>query len=66
MDQFIADKLKTMSVNTPIPALLLGDVTGGEASNGKVMFRRAGTQLYPLASPRTAFNTVFGNFVKTE
>jgi hypothetical protein len=64
VDQFIADKLKTMGVATPIPALLLGDVTG-EASNGKVMFRRAGTQLYPLASPRTAFNTVFGNFAPT-
>ena len=62
VDQFISDQLKTMGVNAPIPALLLGDVTG-EAATGKVMFRRAGTQLYPLASPLTAFNTVFGNFV---
>jgi len=62
VDQFISDKLKAMNINTPIPALLLGDVTG-EAATGKVMFRRAGTQLYPLASPRTAFNTIFGGFV---
>jgi hypothetical protein len=62
VDQFISDKLSAMNINTPIPTLLLGDVTG-EASNGKVMFRRAGTQVYPLASPRTAFNTIFGNFV---
>jgi hypothetical protein len=62
IDQFIADKLKTMGISTPIPALLLGDVTA-EAAPGKVMFRRAGTQLYPLASPQTAFNTIFGNFV---
>ena len=64
VDQFIADKLKTMSINTPIPALLLGDGTTDPASsNGKVMFWRNGTQLTPLASPRTAFNTVFGNFM---
>jgi len=44
VDQFISDKLKAMNINTPIPALLLGDVTG-EAATGKVMFRRAGTQL---------------------
>jgi len=63
VDQFIADKLKTMGITTPIPALLVGDVTRETNTTGKVMFRRAGTQLYPLASPRTAFNTVFGNFV---
>jgi Protein of unknown function (DUF1552) len=62
VDQFIADKLKGMGVSTPIPALLVGDVTG-EANTGKVMFRRNGTLVYPLASPRTVFNTVFGNFV---
>lgn len=63
VDQFIADKLKGMGIMTPIPALLVGDVTRETNTSGKVMFRRAGTQLYPLSSPRTAFNTVFGNFV---
>ena len=54
---------KAMNVNTLIPALLRGRRHRDAASsNGKVMFWRNGTQLCPLASPRTAFNTVFGNF----
>ena len=42
----------------------MGDGTADAASSGgKIMFWRNGTQLGPLASPRTAFNTVFGNFM---
>ena len=65
VDQFIAEQLKTtLNVKTLIPALLLGDGTADPTgANGKVMFRRNGTLLTPLASPRTAFNTIFGNFM---
>jgi hypothetical protein len=64
VEQFIAEKLKAMNVNTLIPVLLVGDGTADAASsNGRVMFWRNGTQLGTLASPRTAFNTVFGNFM---
>jgi hypothetical protein len=42
--------------------LLLGDGTNDTISGGKVQFLRNGNPLFPLASPKTAFNTVFGNF----
>jgi hypothetical protein len=62
VDQFISDRLRAMGVKTSIPVLLLGDGTNDTTSQGKVQFLRNGNPLFPLASPRTAFNTVFGNF----
>jgi hypothetical protein len=62
VDQFISDRLRAMGVMTSIPVLLLGDGTNDPTSMGKVQFLRNGNPLFPLASPKTAFNTVFGNF----
>ena len=58
VDQFIAEKLKTMNVNTLIPALLVGDGTADAASsNGRVMFWRNGprSRCVPQASGDHAF-----------
>jgi hypothetical protein len=62
VDQFISDRLRAMGVMTSIPVLLLGDGTNEASSQGKVQFLRNGNPLFPLASPRTAFNTLFSNF----
>jgi hypothetical protein len=64
VDQFIAEQLRTnMGIMTPVPLLLLGDGTNNSATPGKVQFYKKGTQQFPLASPATAFNTVFKDFL---
>jgi Protein of unknown function (DUF1552) len=59
VDQFIADKLIAAGVQRPIPSLLLGAQSTSN-SGGKTMFLRAGNNLSTIASPLSAFNTVFG------
>ncbi|WP_438026171.1 DUF1552 domain-containing protein [Sorangium sp. So ce233] len=55
VDQFIVEKLKgSGALSTPIPSLLLGADTGG----GKTGFYK-GTNLAPIASPMSAYTTVF-------
>jgi hypothetical protein len=58
VDQFVADQLVKAGVNRPIASLLLGSETG---TGGKTQFYRASKNLLPIASPNSAFNTVFGN-----
>jgi hypothetical protein len=60
VDQFIADGLVASGINRPIPSLLLGSQTSG----GTTSFWR-GNNLLPIASPASAFNTVFGAAVPT-
>jgi hypothetical protein len=62
LDQFVADGLVKAGVNRPIPSLLLGAETS--VPGGVTMFYR-GTNLLPIASPSSAYNTVFGNVVPT-
>src|SRR4051812_17932352 len=57
VDQFLADQLKANGINRPIPVLLLG---ADARTGGQSMFNRD-QNLFPIASPLTAFNTVFGN-----
>ncbi|WP_433932297.1 DUF1552 domain-containing protein [Sorangium cellulosum] len=55
VDQFIVEKLKAAgTLSTPIPSLLLGADTGG----GKTGFYK-GSNLAPIASPMSAYTTVF-------
>jgi hypothetical protein len=57
VDQFASDQLKANGINRPIPVLLLGsDARAG----GQAMFFRE-QNLFPIASPMSAFSTVFGN-----
>src|SRR5581483_7899741 len=56
-DQFIADKLVAAGVKTAIPSLLLGADTSG----GQTMLWKADQNVLPIASPASAFNTVFGS-----
>jgi hypothetical protein len=56
VDQFLADSLKTIGVNRPIPVLLLG---ADARSGGQSMFNRD-QNLFPISSPVEAFKTVFG------
>ena len=58
IDQFVADRLVAAGVNRPIPSLLLGAKTNSDGG-GKTMFLR-GNNLGTIASPLSAFNTVFG------
>jgi hypothetical protein len=58
VEQFIADRLLKAGVNRPIASLLLGSETG---TGGTTMFYRGGKNLLPIASPSSAYNTVFGN-----
>jgi len=60
VDQFVADGLMASGINRPIPSLLLGSQTSG----GTTLFWR-GNNLLPIASPASAFNTVFGAMVPT-
>jgi len=60
-DQFIADKLVKAGVNRPIPSLLLGADTSG----GQTMLWKADQNLLPIASPASAYNTVFGTMMPT-
>ena len=60
VDQFIADGLLAAGINRPIPSLLLGAQTTG----GTTQFWR-GNNLLPIASPASAFNTVFGSVMPT-
>jgi hypothetical protein len=57
LDQFVSDRLRAAGVNRPIPTLLLGSGTG--ASGGLTMFNRV-DNLPTIASPMSAFATVFG------
>lgn len=57
VDQFVADKLVKSGVNRPISSLLLGADTAG----GVTMFWKGGKMQSPIASPSSAFTTVFGN-----
>jgi hypothetical protein len=56
VDQFLADRLRAAGINRPISVLLLG---ADARSGGQSMFNR-GQNLFPIASPLAAFNTVFG------
>ena len=58
IDQFIADHLVVSGIKRPIPSLLLGAKTTSDGG-GKTMFLR-GNNLTTIASPLSAFNTVFG------
>ena len=60
LDQFVADGLIAAGVNRPIPSLLLGSETS--VSGGTTLFWR-GNNLLPIASPSSAYNTVFGAVV---
>jgi hypothetical protein len=62
LDQFVADKLIAAGVNRPIASLLLGSDTA--VNGGTTMFWR-GNNLLPIASPTSAYNTVFGAAVPT-
>ena len=57
VDQFVADGLVAAGINRPIASLLLGSETS--ISGGTTLFWR-GNNLLPIASPSSAFNTVFG------
>jgi hypothetical protein len=60
VDQYVADYLVGAGVNRPIASLLVGaDTSGG---GGLTQFWR-GKNLLPIASPSSAFSTVFGNVV---
>jgi Protein of unknown function (DUF1552) len=58
VDQFVADGLVAAGINRPIASLLLGSETAG----GTTLFYR-GNNLLPIASPTSAYNTVFGAVV---
>ena len=62
VDQFIADGLVAAGSKRPIASLLLGAETS--IPGGTTMFWR-GNNLLPIASPSSAFNTVFGAVVPT-
>ena len=62
LDQFVADGLVAAGVNRPIPSLLLGSETS--ISGGTTLFWR-GNNLLPIASPSSAYSTVFGAAVPT-
>jgi len=55
VDQFVADGLVKSGINRPIASLILGSETAGSNS----LFFRAGKNLPPIASPVSAYNTVF-------
>jgi hypothetical protein len=57
VDQFLADGLLAAGINRPIPSLLLGSDTS--VNTGVTLFWR-GSNLLPIASPLSAYNTVFG------
>lgn len=57
VDQYVADRLVKSGVNRPISSLLLGADTAG----GVTMFWKGGKMQSPIASPSSAFQTVFGN-----
>jgi hypothetical protein len=57
VDQFVSDRLKASGVNSAIPTLLLGAATN--ASGGRTMFNRGGSNLSTINSPLSAFTTVF-------
>ncbi len=59
VDQFVADGLKGLGINRPIPVLLLG---ADARSGGMSMFNRD-QNLFTITSPLAAFNTVFGGAV---
>ena len=61
LDQFASDGLMAAGVNRPIATLLLGSDT---APGGNSMFWR-GNNILPIASPTSAYNTVFGAMVPT-
>ena len=56
VDQFVADKLVKSGINRPLPSLVLGADTSG----GVTLSYRAGKAVAPIASPASAFSTVFG------
>jgi hypothetical protein len=56
IDQFVSDGLRAMGINRPVPVLLLG---ADARTGGQSMFNRD-QNLFPIASPLAAFNTVFG------
>jgi hypothetical protein len=56
VDQFLSDQLRAAGINRPIPVLLLG---ADARTGGQSMFFRD-QNLFPIASPVAAFNTVFG------
>jgi hypothetical protein len=58
-DQSIADKLVAAGGNRPIPSLLLGADTSG----GQTMLWKNDQNVLPIASPSSAFTTVFGNMM---
>jgi hypothetical protein len=62
VDQFVADKLVAGGVNRPIASLLLGAETS--VGGGNTMFfggsKNGGNSLPTIASPASAFTTVFG------
>jgi len=57
VDQFLAQELKSKGDKSPIPVLLLGSDT--DAGGGKTLFYK-GENLQTIASPRSAFDTIFG------
>src|SRR5689334_19473003 len=57
LDQFVADGLLAAGINRPIPSLLLGSDTS--VNTGTTLFWR-GNNLLPIASPTSAYSTVFG------
>ncbi len=57
LDQFVADGLLAAGINRPIPSLLLGSDTS--INGGTTLFWR-GNNLLPIASPMSAYSTVFG------
>jgi len=57
LDQFVADGLLAAGINRPIPSLLLGSDTS--VNTGTTLFWR-GNNLLPIASPMSAYSTVFG------
>jgi hypothetical protein len=57
LDQFVADGLLAAGINRPIPSLLLGADTS--VNSGMTLFWR-GNNLLPIASPMSAYSTVFG------
>jgi Protein of unknown function (DUF1552) len=60
VDQFIADRLISAGVRRPIPSLLLG--ADSNANGGRTMIWR-GDNLSTIASPVSAYTTLFGGAV---
>jgi hypothetical protein len=56
VEQYIGDQLEKTADKRPIKTLLLGSSAGSEA-----VFYRNSTRLTTIASPMSAFNTVFAN-----